>query len=70
MKTKPTRSGIKKYLKDVLGFQDHELPKIIQEAADVQSWTESDKQFADYMVYDDDFRGCWNDEDQIKMNTL
>lgn len=70
IKTKPTRSGIKKYLKQIHRFKDHELPPLIQEARTVESWTAEEASFAEYMVYDNDFGGCWNDPEQISMHTV
>lgn len=66
---KPTRSGIKKYLKQIHRFKDNELPPLIQEARTVESWTAEDASFAEYMIWDTDCGGCWNDPEQIKMHT-
>jgi len=69
MKTsKNTKSGIVAALIK-LGFRQDAgpFPPSLKNVASGATFTADEMSFAEYMVADDDFGGCWNDETQINM---
>ena len=62
-----TKAGIKRALID-LGYNRFPAPMGAVEAATVASLAEVE--FAQYLIWDTDFGGAWNDSAQIEMHTV
>ena len=67
--TQTTKSGIVAALIS-LGFRRDEgaFPPSLKTVVPAASFTAEEMSFAEYMIADDDFGGCWNDAEQINMH--
>jgi hypothetical protein len=61
-KTKPTKSGVKAAL-IAMGY-DY-FPVALASTCASVDFTEDEKRFARYLIWDTDFGGAWNDAEQI-----
>ncbi len=63
--TKPTKRGVKAALTS-LGYDRFPAPIAAVQAAD--TFTNEDQAFAEYLIWDTDFGGAWNDAEQINLH--
>ena len=62
---KATRCGVRAALKSMGYTEKNELLHALRNIEASADFTDEDMQFARYLIYDTDFGGAWNDDDQI-----
>jgi hypothetical protein len=64
-KLRPTKAGVKAAL-IAAGF--NHFPNALKDVKPAPDFTSEDKLFANYLVWDTDFGGAWDDDDEINMH--
>ena len=62
---KPTKAGVKAALQSMGYNSQDDTPPALRGIEAATSFSSEEMSFARYLIYDTDFGGAWNDDDQI-----